>query len=295
MSLTNKYIFIAINTIVFGLLISLFVLPINIQKVEQDEYAVQYNIITNKFYDDVLTQGLYLKPVNIEFYRFKRTLQNIEVDGLECMTKDKVILKLHVILQIQYYSESLKNTILQQYSDDSNYKNLINSVIYSTVLNSCLYWNVEQYYMERSKIDNMMFNQLTSNINISNIGTQVIFFQLVDIKFPDSYSNLIKEKQNIEQNKQTALNDRTNKITQVQTEIIISKKNAQINLLNANMSSNIILNKANLMKEQIVNFWSYRTNYLCQVANELKLNPTELLNYLKQEKISQTQNVIVNI
>ena len=211
------------------------------------------------------------------------------------MTKDKVILKLHVILQIQYYSESLKNTILQQYSDDSNYKNLINSVIYSTVLNSCLYWNVEQYYMERSKIDNMMFNQLTSNINISNIGTQVIFFQLVDIKFPDSYSNLIKEKQNIEQNKQTALNDRTNKITQVQTEIIISKKNAQINLLNANMSSNIILNKANLMKEQIVNFWSYRTNYLCQVANELKLNPTELLNYLKQEKISQTQNVIVNI
>ena len=295
MSLTNKYIFIAINTIVFGLLISLFVLPINIQKVEQDEYAVQYNIITNKFYDDVLTQGLYLKPVNIEFYRFKRTLQNIEVDGLECMTKDKVILKLHVILKIQYYSESLKNTILQQYSDDSNYKNLINSVIYSTVLNSCLYWNVEQYYMERSKIDNMMFNQLTSNINISNIGTQVIFFQLVDIKFPDSYSNLIKEKQNIEQNKQTALNDRTNKITQVQTEIIISKKNAQINLLNANMSSNIILNKANLMKEQIVNFWSYRTNYLCQVANELKLNPTELLNYLKQEKISQTQNVIVNI
>lgn len=295
MTLINKYIFISINIIIIGILIFMLALPLNIQKVEQDEFAIQYNTITNKFYDDVLTQGIYLKPLNIEFYKFKRTLQNIEVDGLECMTRDKVILKLHVILQIQYYSESLKNIILTQYSEDSNYKDLINSLTYSTILNSCLYWSVEQYYMDRSKIDNMMFNQLMSNINISSIGSQVIFFQLVDIKFPDSYSELIKEKQNIEQNKQTALNDRTNKITQAQTEIIVSKKNAQINLINANMTSNIILNKANLMKEQIINFWNYRTNYLNQVSNELKLNCVELLNYLKQEKISDTKNIIVNI
>jgi hypothetical protein len=293
--LSNKIIFIGINIFVFGLLIFIFTLPLNFQKVEQDEYAIEYNTITNKFYNKVLTQGIYLKPLNIEFYKFKRTLQNIEVDGLDCMSRDKVIVKLHVILQIQYYSESLKNIILTQYSDDSNYKDLINSLTYSTILNSCLYWSVEQYYMDRSKIDNMMFNQLVSNINISSIGSQVIFFQLVDIKFPDSYSNLIKEKQNIEQNKQTALNDRINKITQVQTEIIVSKKNAQINLINANMSSNIIVNKANLMKEQISNFWNYRTNYLKQVADELNLNPVELLSYLKQEKISQTQNIFVNI
>lgn len=295
MFITSKNIFIGINIFILGLFVLIFIIPLNIQKVEQDEYAVQYNTFINKFYDKVLTQGIYLKPLYVELYKFKRTLQNIELDSLECMTKDKVILKLHVILQIQYYPETLKNTLLKQYSSDSNYRELINSIAYSTILNSCLFWSVEQYYMERSQIDNMMFNQLTKNINKSTIQTQVIFFQLVDIKFPESYSDLIKEKQNIEQNKQTALNDRKNKITQVQTEIIVNKKNAQINLINANMSSNIIINKANLINEQIITFWKLRTNYLYQVSNELTLNSIDLLNYIKQEKISQTQNIIVNL
>jgi regulator of protease activity HflC (stomatin/prohibitin superfamily) len=295
MQLTSKHIFIGINIIVFGLLTFIFLIPFNIQQVEQDEYAIKYNIFTNNFDDSVLTQGIYFMPFSFEFYKFKRTLQNIELNELNCMTRDKVILKLHVMLQIQYYPNTLKDTLLKQFLNDQNYKELINSIAYSTILNSCLYWSVEQYYMERSQIDTMMYDQLFSNINMLNVKSKVIFFQLVNIKFPESYSNLIKEKQNIEQNKQTALNDRTNKITQAQTEIIISKKNAMINLINANMSSNIILNKANLDSKQIIIFWNLRTNYLKHVSNELELNPIDLLNYFKQEKISTTQNIIVNI
>jgi hypothetical protein len=65
MSFTSKNIFIGINIIIFGLFILLFFFPINIHQVEQDEYAIQYNSITNKFYNDVLTQGIYIKPLTI--------------------------------------------------------------------------------------------------------------------------------------------------------------------------------------------------------------------------------------
>lgn len=290
-----KTIFIITNIVIFIPLLFL-ILPLHpFRSVEQDEYVVKYNVWTNQFDNQVLTQGQYATPFGVDFIKFKRTLQNIELDGLECMTMDKVILRLNVIMQIQYYPDYLIRTILKQYDTDSNYKELIITIANSTILNTCLLWSVEQYYMERSKIDNSMYLELISNINQTTIQTQVVFFQLVDIKFPDSYSDLIKEKQNIEQNKQTALNDRTNKLTQAQTQIVINQKNAQVNLVNANMSSNVILNKANTMGEQIKKLWESRTNYWNDVYKKLELNPDQLLDYIKQEKISSAPNIIVNV
>jgi regulator of protease activity HflC (stomatin/prohibitin superfamily) len=295
MSVIKNIFIITCLAIIFPILF--FILPLHVNRVvEQDEYVVKYNTWTNQFDNDhILTQGRYATPFGVEFFKFKRTLQNIELDELECMTMDKVILRLNVILQIQYYPEYLIGTVLRQYGTNSNYKNLIVTIANSTILNTCLQWSVEQYYMDRSKIDNSMYLELVSNINKTTIQTQVVFFQLVDIKFPDSYSDLIKEKQNIEQNKQTALNDRTNKLTQAQTQIVINQKNAQINIVNANMTSNILLNKAYTVGEQIIKLWEFRTNYLYDVKKKLDLNPSQLLDYIKQEKISSTQSIIVNV
>lgn len=288
--------FVALHLCMLSIVLILFFIPLNVNRlVEQNEYVVKYNEWTNNFYKDILTQGRYATPFGVEFYRFTRTLQNIELYNLECMSADKVILNLTIFMQIQYYPEYLIPVILEKYGSDANYKKLINSVAQSTILNTCLNWNVEQYYMDRSKIDESMRKELWQNINKTTIQSQVIFFQLVNIKFPDSYSDLIKEKQNIDQNKQTALNDRTNKLTQIQTQIIINQKNAQINLVNANMTSNINLNNALAQIEQIKNYWNLRTDYLASVANELNLNSSQLLDWIKQEKISGTTNLLVGI
>ena len=288
--------FIIINLFVLIFFSFIFVIPLNFNRiVEQDEYVVQYNVWTNTFKKRILTQGRYITLIPIDFYKFKRTLQNIELDGLDCMSKDKVILKLNIMMQIQYYPEYLISTIMLDYNNDDNYKKLIKSIVTSTILNTCLKWNVEQYYMDRSQIDNSMYNSLIKNVNQTTIQTQIVFFQLIDIKFPSQYSDLIKEKQNIDQNKQTALNERTNQLTQAQTQIIINKKLAQINLINANMTSNIKLNKADSVSNQIKQFWNYRTNYLVQVVLTLGLNNIQLIDYLKQEKISQNPNLIVGI
>ena len=147
-----KYTFIIVNILILIPLLFL-ILPLHLfRTVEQDEYAIKYNVWTNQFDNHVLTQGQYATPFGVDFIKFKRTLQNIEMDGLECMTMDKVILRLNVIMQIQYYPDYLIPIILKQYNTDSNYKELIVTIANSTILNTCLKWSVEQYYMERSKI-----------------------------------------------------------------------------------------------------------------------------------------------
>jgi hypothetical protein len=262
--------------------------------VEQDEYVVKYNTFTNTF-DGVLTQGRFATALGTEFFHFKRVLQNIELFNIKCMSRDKVIINLHSVMQIQYDPRYLVSILLEQYDTEVHYKALLTAIIKSVILNTCLDWNVEQFYMERSKIDNSMYNKLIQNVNVTSLGTQLMFFQLVDIQFPVEYSDLIKEKQNVEQNIQTALNDRVNKLTQAQTIIVVNTKEASINLVNANKTANIRMNNADTVAKQIKVLWETRASTYENIKTHLNLSADGLMEYVKQEKIINSPGTIINI
>lgn len=286
--LVNVLLLLALLSIVYK-----FPLVIN-RLVEQDEFVVKYNTFTNTF-DGVLTQGRFATPIGTEFFHFKRVLQNIELYNIKCMSRDKVIINLHSVMQIQYDPRYLIPILLEQYETEVHYKALLTAIIKSVILNTCLDWNIEQFYMERSQIDNAMYNKLIQNVNVTSLGTQLMFFQLVDIQFPVEYSDLIKDKQNVEQNIQTALNDRVNKLTQAQTIIVVKTKEAAINLVNANKTANIRMNNANTVAKQIKVQWETRAATYENIMTHLNLSADGLMEYVKQEKIINSPGTIINI
>lgn len=273
-------------------MISLLSLYVSYQ-VEQSEYAVGYDTYNMEF-TKIYEQGKYPIRVGEKMIIIKRTLQDFNED-LTCMTKDKILLNLTIGLQYQYQKDDLVDKILKEFSSIDNFNGFLFDRITSSIIDSCLEYNAEQYYTERSAIDRHIYNGLISDINDHNLGVSIGFFQLINIKYPSEISNAIAEKQNIEQESLTAKNERASKLTDANTELLEMQRQADIQIINAYASANITLNQAttNSQIQQIL--WKNRA-YAYLHANEiLGLNSTGLVEYIQTDLISKSSNLLTNL
>jgi regulator of protease activity HflC (stomatin/prohibitin superfamily) len=259
-------------------------------QVEQKEYAVVANSFTMQFSNNVLTQGVYwfLPPFSY-LMLFTRTMQNIEVGELDCMTGDSVMIKLHVAVQFQYdSSKSLVPIVLKDFGGDSSHKDMLRANIRSTILNTCLQFDAIEYYEMRSKADSAMYQNLEQSIT-SDLGSAVRFFQLLDIKYPDDYMEALHKKQNIHQALMTAQNDRNTEIINANTNLKESTVNANINIINANNMANITNYNADVQEEMIFADWNAKADYYLNIKTAMHLDTTQLLNYMKDDVIRSSQ------
>ena len=136
MSPTTMFLtaFLVVNVLVLALFLSIiWKIPLEINRlVEQDEFVVPYYTYTNTF-GNVLTQGRYATPLGTDFYHYKRVLQNIELFDIKCMSRDKVIINLHSVMQTQYDPRYLISILMEQYENESRYKSLLTSIIRSVI------------------------------------------------------------------------------------------------------------------------------------------------------------------
>jgi len=261
--------------------------------VAQSEYAVGYDTYNMKF-TKIYEQGKYPIRVGEEMIIIERTLQDFNRD-LTCMTKDKILIGLSIGLQYQYQREDLIDKILKEFSSVSNFKIFLFDRITSSIINSCLAYNAEEYYTERSLIDRYIYNRLISDVNNYNLGTVIGFFQLINIQFPVEISNAITQKQNIEQEALTVINERASKLTEANTKKLEMERRADIQIINANIISNTTLNqaKANLQIQQVL--WDNRVFAYSHAKNILRLNSTELIEYVQSDLISKSNNLLTNL
>lgn len=273
-------------------MISLLALYVN-YPVKQTDYAVGYDTYNMRF-TQIYDQGKYTIGVGEEMIKIRRTLQDWN-RVLTCMTKDKILIDLDVGIQYLYLRNALIPNILKQFGDLGTYDNFLSDRITSSIMNSCLKYESEEYYMERSVIDNYIYHNLIADINDKNIGTSIEFFQLINIEFPADISSAIAQKQNIEQEALTALNDRATLLTEEKTKYYEAQRKANILLINANNQANITLNQAqtNSLAQQVL--WMNRAHAYEHVSNTLSLNSTMLIDYIQADMISKSSNLISNL
>lgn len=261
--------------------------------VEQSEYAVGYNTYNMEF-TKIYEQGKYPIGVGEEMIVVERTLQDYNRD-LTCMTKDKILINLNIGLQYQYQKKDLINKILKEFSSIDNFKNFLFDRITSSIINSCLAYNAEEYYTDRSSIDRYMYNSLITDVNNYDLGATIGFFQLINIQFPVEISNAITQKQNIEQEALTATNERASKLTEANTKKLEMERQADIQIINAYTSSNVTLNQAqaNFQIQQVL--WENRAFAYSHANDVLGLNSTELIEYIQSDLISKSNNLLTNL
>jgi len=273
-------------------MISLLAMYVGYQ-VQQSQYAVGYDNYNMEF-TKIYEQGKYPIRVGEEMIIIERTLQDYNKD-LTCMTKDKILIGLSIGIQYQYQKKDIIDKILREFSTINNFNGFLFDRITSSIINSCLVYNAEDYYTERSIIDRHMYDNLILNVNNYNLGVLIEFFQLINIKFPSEISNAISEKQNIEQESLTAINQRTSKLTEANTELFEMQRQAEILIINAYATSNITLNQAesNSQIQQIL--WANRAYAYSHANDVLGLNSTQLIDYIQSDLISKSENLLTNL
>lgn len=290
-----KFCNILTGTLLFGGVITMIcLLALYVSyPVEQSEYAVGYDTYNMKF-TKIYEQGKYPIRVGEEMIIIKRTLQDFNKD-LTCMTKDKILINLSIGLQYQYHRDDLIEKILKKYSSVGNFKGFLFDRMTSSIINSCLAFEAEEYYTERSVIDRHMYNGLVADINNFNLGATVGFFQLINIQFPKPISDAIAEKQNIEQEALTATNERASKLTEANTALFEMQRKADIQIINAYAVANITLNqaKANSQIQQVL--WENRAYAYSHADNVLGLNSTQLIEYIQSDLITKSNNLLTNL
>lgn len=292
--LIQKFCIFTLLFLVFsGFILMIVLLSLTVNKpVNQNEYAVSYNIYTTKL-GPVYSQGKYTLSVGDKLYKFERTLQDFNKD-ITCLTIDKVLITISSSTQFQYQKESLIPIIMKQFTDDKIYKDFLHNLIISSISNTCSKFTAENYYTERAIIDQQIYSNLITDIDHLDIGTNIQFFQLVNIIFPTTFSQIIQQKQNIGQMELTAINNRESLITNANTELLKAQRTADINIINANNTALIILNKAKIDSEIASNLWQQRGYIYKNILISLNFNHSQLIDYLKSENLRNSEKLLIS-
>ena len=261
-------------------------------EVKQDQYAVGYNTYEMDF-TEVYDQGLHTLEVGEELIFFKRTLQDFKTD-LTCLSSDRVELDLSISLQYELIEDDLIRVILRQFGSNGVHNNFLVGRILSSISESCLKFTAEDYFNIRETINDEMLANLMSNINDEDLGTLVQFFQLVNIQFPTEFSDLIEEKQRVEQTGDTELNNRQSVLTDANTALLEAQVAADITLLNANNTATINLNRATTEANSQKALWDGRAFAYGDAASTLGFNSTDMILYIQSINVRDADKLLTS-
>ena len=266
-----------------------------LQSVAQSEYAVEYNTYTCRF-GKILTQGKYTTTVGTELIRFQRILQDLNLGTLTCLTQDKVLVELEINMQIQYEKDALIPIILKQFGADAAFADFLSSLATSSILNTCLEFNTEDYYLKRADIDLTMGSNINQVINISTVGTSLVFFQLINIEFPAPYAALILQKQTSQQLETTLSNNRQSQITNAETALFVANNTANIKIINAKQQAATVLNQAYTTQAVVNAFWLNRANSYAAIMNNFNYNNvSQLVDYINSETMRGSGKLVAGL
>jgi regulator of protease activity HflC (stomatin/prohibitin superfamily) len=264
------------------------------KKVEQKEYGIVYNNFTKQF-GRVYEQGTYTLNVGDVLFKKDRTLIDVGLNTLNCISKDKITITLTLSAQYQLNKQDLIDVVLKQF--DEKYDTFLSSIVSNIILRVCGFYNAEEFYLTRGVIDINMFNALINEINNStrSLGSTIVNFQLQNIRFPQSYEDAITQKQLVIQNMITSQNNRTTQLILANTSLLQNQRQAQILIINANNQAQILINQAQTSYDIIVDQWTQRSAVYASIMTNLKLNQSQFLEYLKAEAIRDSESPVISV
>lgn len=134
---------------------------------------------------------IYSIGVGIKWFTFQRNLQDLGLKRLTCLSQDKINIELEVRVQIIMDKTTLKKIVLKQFGKPEYHLDFLKYMSRCVIISTCLNYTAEQYYSERSNVDQSMFENLKQHINTQPFGASIEYFQLVTITLPDTLVQVI--------------------------------------------------------------------------------------------------------
>ena len=83
-----------------GVLLTVILIPVSLNSVEYDEYAIRYDDLENIVHEDVYTEGKYVMTPQTVLFKFSNLVKKKEID-IVCLTANGIEVQLDVDVQYQ--------------------------------------------------------------------------------------------------------------------------------------------------------------------------------------------------
>lgn len=294
----KRTLWITLGSILFVclLIIGFTLLGVSVnKKVENNQYGLAYYERSTMKFGDIKEQGIYAIPPGATMLRFPRTFQDVDLGTIKCFSKDKILLELAVKVQYQLIKEDIIPVILKQYGSNAAFRDILKYIVESEIMIVCGQYTGAQYYENRTDIDSAMSDRLKDAVNNNSSGATIGFFQLINIQFPQAFSDVITDKQIAIQQATTALNARQSQLITANTSLLQAQRQASITIATANNNAQIILQQANATSQTVFNQWNQRGLAWKSIKDSLGLDQQGFIDFLKNEVLRLVSSPVVSL
>ena len=270
-----------------GVLLMIILLPLSIQKVDENEMAIPYGKYSCKA-GDPLDAGRHTLSPDDRLYVYDRKFITNTNEGLRCVSKDGLIITLNVAFQYQIKKDDLKS-IFFEIGTQKNLDQYIDIITQDAVRDVCSKFKGEEYFSHRGDVEVEMQRAITHAINSARCFVEPGGVQLKNIALPQSFIEAIESKQLALEDVDVALNEREQTLIEARTKQKEAELEAEIVKVKADANASAILISANEQADARLSQWAERTENIKIDLTNLGLTPEEYVNdYLFPRLISRT-------
>lgn len=267
----------------------------SLKKLSTEEVGIAYNIHQRKLATEVKREGLHPGPPGYHFIIFPSVFQSISYADVECLNKEGIEIELIVHLQYRARPAQLREIILQ-FKDKEDYLKVLISVGESAIHDACSAFNTTQLQSQRASFQDLVRTILGRRFN--SLWADVTDLQVQNIKRPDSYEKVVRQKEAAKENIKISENERPRLLVEARTEREEAITQAKITIQRAESEARVTLSKANAEADSIKAAFDAEAAAFLKLKNEtLNDSVAGLLSYLGVRLIAEsnsTVNVAIN-
>ncbi|XP_068673436.1 uncharacterized protein [Montipora foliosa] len=219
----------------------------SLRKLSTEEVGIAYNIHQKKLATEVKREGLHPGPPGYHFIIFPSVFQSISYADVECLNKEGIEIELIVHLQYRARPAQLREIILQ-FKDKEDYLKVL-IVGESAIHDACSAFNTTQFQSQRASFQDLVRTILGRRFN--SLWADVTDLQVQNIKRPDSYEKVVRQKEAAKENIKIAENERPRLLVEARTEREEAITQAKITIQRAESEARVTLSKANAEADSI--------------------------------------------
>ncbi|CAH3109179.1 unnamed protein product [Porites lobata] len=262
----------------------------SLRKLSTEEVGVAYNIHQKELSSEVKREGLHAGAPGYRFIIFPSVFQSITYSDIECLNKEGIEIELDVQLQYRARPKDLRQIILQ-FKDKEDYLEVLKVVGESAIHDACSAFNTSQLQSQRASFQDLV--RKTLGRRFGTLWGDVTDLQVQNIKRPDTYEKVIRQKEAAKENIKIAENERPRQVVQAKAEKEEAVTQAKITVQRAESEARVILSKAQAEADSIKAAFDAEAQAFLKLKTDSLSNSVDgLLSYLGVRLIAESNNTV---
>ncbi|CAH3016893.1 unnamed protein product [Porites evermanni] len=262
----------------------------SLRKLSTEEVGMAYNIHQKELSSEVKREGLHAGAPGYRFIIFPSVFQSITYSDIECLNKEGIEIELDVQLQYRARPNDLRQIILQ-FKDKEDYLEVLKVVGESAIHDACSAFNTSQLQSQRASFQDLV--RKTLGRRFGTLWGDVTDLQVQNIKRPDTYEKVIRQKEAAKENIKIAENERPRQVVQAKAEKEEAVTQAKITVQRAESEARVILSKAQAEADSIKAAFDAEAQAFLKLKTDSFNNSVDgLLSYLGVRLIAESNNTV---